>query len=41
MDIEIDKDNLDLINSYEQVSNYLKFLNNSIIDMSEDSEDED
>ena len=41
MNIEIDKDNLDLINSYEQVNNYLKFLNNSIIDMSEDSEDED
>ena len=40
MDIEIDQDNLELINSYEQINNYLKYLNNNIIDISEDLEDE-
>lgn len=40
MDIEIDQDNLDLMNTYEQIINYLKYLNNSIIDISEDLEDE-
>lgn len=40
MDIEIDQDNLELMNSYEQISNYLKYLNDNIIDISEDLEDE-
>ena len=40
MDIEIDQDNLELINSYEQINNYLKYLNDNIIDISEDLEDE-
>lgn len=40
MDIEIDQDNLELIHSYEQISNYLKYLNDNIIDISEELEDE-
>ena len=40
MDIEIDKDNLNLINTYEQINTYLKYLNDNLMEDSEESENE-
>ena len=40
MDIEMDKDDLDLISTYEKVDEYLKYLNNNIIEIDEEEKDE-
>lgn len=40
MDIEIDKDNIDLINTYKEINEYLNYLNNNLIEDSEEAENE-
>ncbi len=40
MDIEMDKDDLDLISTYEKVDEFLKYLNNNIIEIDEEEKDE-
>lgn len=40
MDIEIDKDNIELINTYKEINEYLIYLNNNLIEDSEESENE-
>ena len=40
MDIEMDKDYLDLISTYEKVDEFLKYLNNNIIEIDEEEKDE-
>lgn len=40
MDIEMDKDDLDLISTYEKVDEFLKYLNNNIIEIGEEEKDE-
>ena len=40
MDIEMDKDDLDLISTYEKVDEFLKYLNNNIIEIDEEEKNE-
>ena len=40
MDIEMDKDDLDLISTYEKVDEFLKYLNNNIIEIDEEEKDQ-
>lgn len=40
MDIEMDIDDLDLISTYEKVDEFLKYLNNNIIEIVEEEKDE-
>lgn len=40
MNIEMDNDDLDLINTYEKLDEYLKYLNNSIIEIDKEEENE-
>lgn len=40
MNIEMDKDDLDLISTYEKVDEFLKYLNNNIIEIDEEEKDE-
>lgn len=40
MDIEMDIDDLDLISTYEKVDEFLKYLNNNVIEIVEEEKDE-
>ena len=40
MDIEMYKDDLDLISTYEKVDEFLKYFNNNIIEIDEEEKDE-